>query len=183
MNELERMRSGEPYDFSDSTIAESIRNCREKMERLNRLPVYDEDYRKALEDLIPGIPASSTIIPPFYCDHGHGIRLEEEVFVNMNCTFLDCGLITIGAHTKIGPNCQIYTPQHPLDHVERRLPVETGLPVHIGSDCWLGGGVVVCPGVRIGDRCVIAAGSVVTRDVPDDSLAAGNPPAVKRNLR
>ena len=86
-------------------------------------------------------------------------------------------------HTLIGPNCQLYTPQHPIDYVERRRPVERGLRIEIGDDCWLGGGVIVCPGVRIGNRCIIAAGSVVTRDIPDDSLAAGNPAVVKRKLQ
>ena len=90
---------------------------------------------------------------------------------------------SIGEHICIGPKCQLYTPAHPLDAVERRRPVETAHPITIGEDCWLGGGVIVCPGVTIGDRSVIAAGSVVTRDIPSDSLAAGNPAVVKRHLR
>ena len=88
------------------------------------------------------------------CDHGDGIRLGEHVFVNANCTFLDGGYITIGAHTLVGPCVQIYTPQHPMDYVERRTPKEYAYPVTIGEDCWIGGGAVICPGVTIGDRDV-----------------------------
>ena len=91
-------------------------------------------------------------------------------------------MIRIGSNTLIGPNCQLYTPQHPKDYVLRREDKETAYPVTIGDDCWLGGGVIVCPGVTIGHRCIIAAGSVVTRDIPDDSLAAGNPAVVKKKL-
>ena len=121
-------------------------------------------------------------LPPFYCDHGHGIILGEGVFVNYNCTFLDGGYIRIGDHTLIGPNCQLYTPHHPLNYEERREAKEYEYPITIGDDCWLGGGVIVCPGVTIGNRCIIAAGSVVTKDVPDDCLVAGNPAVVKRCL-
>uniref|UniRef100_UPI003A8EF73B DapH/DapD/GlmU-related protein n=1 Tax=Phocaeicola sp. TaxID=2773926 RepID=UPI003A8EF73B len=96
---------------------------------------------------------------------------------------LDGGYIRIGKHTLIGPHCQFYTPQHPMDYVERREKKETAYPITIGEDCWLGGNVVVCPGVTIGNRCIIAAGSVVTKDIPDDSLAAGVPAVVKRSLK
>ena len=96
---------------------------------------------------------------------------------------LDGGGIEIGARTKVGPDCKLYTPQHPIDYRQRRRPVERGLRITIGEDCWLGGNVTVCPGVRIGDRCIIGAGSVVVHDIPDDSLAAGNPAVVKRKLQ
>ena len=112
-------------------------------------------------------------MPPFYCDHGHPIHLGEGVFINANCTFLDGGGITIGAHTLIGPNCQLYTPQHPMDYRERRKPIEVGRPITIGEDCWLGGGVIVCPGVRIGARLIIAAGSVVVHDIPERFARGG----------
>ena len=123
------------------------------------------------------------IVPPFYCDHGHGIRLGEQVFVNAGCTFLDGAYITIGDYTLIGPDVRIYTPHHPMDYQARRLPQEYAYPVTIGRDCWIGGGTVICPGVRIGDRVVIGAGSVVVNDLPDDCMAAGNPAVVKKYLR
>ena len=180
--EFEKMRSRELYDFSDLEVEASLIHAQKLCSRLQTMSLYDEDYRKTIEELIPGLPPSATVCPPFRCDHAHGIELGEGVFVNSNCTFLNAGQIRIGRHTLIGPNCQIYTPQHPLDPVERRKPQEYGLPVTIGEDCWLGGGVIVCPGVTIGDRCIIAAGSVVCRDIPSDSLAAGNPATVKRKL-
>lgn len=147
------------------------------------MTIYDEDYRQVIEELIPGIPQSTTICPPFHCDHGTGIILGENVFMNYDCIMLDGGYIRIGKHTLIGPHCQFYTPQHPMDYVERREEKETAYPITIGEDCWLGGNVVVCPGVTIGNRCIIAAGSVVTKDIPDDSLAAGVPAVVKRSLK
>lgn len=178
------MLAGGLYDFSDAELAEQFREGRRRVERFNRTPAGDAAaYAAALGALIPGIPASAKVVQPFYCDLGWRIELGEEVFVNMGCTFLDCGGVRIGARTKLGPNCQLYTPQHPVDYLDRRRPVETSFRITIGEDCWLGGGVVVCPGVTIGDRSVVAAGSVVVRDIPADSLAAGNPATVKRRLR
>ena len=139
-------------------------------------------YKRQLEQLIPGIPSTTVVVPPFHCDHGHGIRLGEHVYINAGCTFLDGACITIGDYTLIAPNVQIYTPHHPLDYRERRESKEYSYPVTIGKDCWIGGGAIILPGVTIGDRCIIGAGSVVTRDVPSDSLAVGNPAVVKRKL-
>ncbi len=181
-SEMEKMRSGELAYFSDPEIQESFKHAKAVCARLQSMSIYDEDYREVIEDLIPGIPANTVICPPFRCDHGHGILLGEKVFINYNCIFLDGGYIRIGDHTLIGPNCQLYTPNHPTDYRERREEKEYSYPITIGDDCWLGGSVVVCPGVTIGNRCIIAAGSVVTKDIPDDSFAAGNPAVVKKRL-
>lgn len=180
--EFEKMRSEELAYFSDPEIQSSLIHAKAVCARLQTMSIYDDDYRPVIEDLIPGIPASVTVCPPFRCDHGTGIQLGEGVFINYNCVFLDGGYIRIGKHTLIGPNCQLYTPQHPIDYIERREEKEYAHPITIGEDCWLGGGVIVCPGVTIGDRCIVAAGSVVTKDVPDDSLVAGNPATIKRRL-
>lgn len=181
--EYEKMRSQELYYFSDPEIHASLVHAKKVCARLRSMTIYDEDYRQVIEELIPGIPQSTTICPPFHCDHGTGIILGENVFMNYDCIMLDGGYIRIGKHTLIGPHCQFYTPQHPMDYVERREEKETAYPISIGEDCWLGGNVVVCPGVTIGNRCIIAAGSVVTKDIPDDSLAAGVPAVVKRSLK
>ena len=181
--EYEKMRSQELYYFSDPEIHASLIHAKKVCARLRSMTIYDEDYRQVIEELIPGIPQSTTICPPFHCDHGTGIILGENVFMNYDCIMLDGGYIRIGKHTLIGPHCQFYTPQHPMDYVERREEKETAYPITIGEDCWLGGNVVVCPGVTIGNRCIIAAGSVVTKDIPDDSLAAGIPAVVKRSLK
>lgn len=181
--EYEKMRSQELYYFSDPEIHASLVHAKKVCARLRSMTIYDEDYRQVIEELIPGIPQSTTICLPFHCDHGTGIILGENVFMNYDCIMLDGGYIRIGKHTLIGPHCQFYTPQHPMDYVERREEKETAYPITIGEDCWLGGNVVVCPGVTIGNRCIIAAGSVVTKDIPDDSLAAGVPAVVKRSLK
>lgn len=181
--EYEKMRSQELYYFSDPEIHASLVHAKKVCARLRSMTIYDEDYRQVIEELIPGVPQSTTICPPFHCDHGTGIILGENVFMNYDCIMLDGGYIRIGKHTLIGPHCQFYTPQHPMDYVERREEKETAYPITIGEDCWLGGNVVVCPGVTIGNRCIIAAGSVVTKDIPDDSLAAGIPAVVKRSLK
>lgn len=181
--EYEKMRSQELYYFSDPEIHASLVHAKKICARLRSMTIYDEDYRQVIEELIPGVPQSTTICPPFHCDHGTGIILGENVFMNYDCIMLDGGYIRIGKHTLIGPHCQFYTPQHPMDYVERREEKETAYPITIGEDCWLGGNVVVCPGVTIGNRCIIAAGSVVTKDIPDDSLAAGVPAVVKRSLK
>ena len=162
MNEVDKMRSSQLANTSSPEIQERFKHAKKLLLKLNRMDGYDEEFRRVLEDLIPGIPASATIWPPFCCDHGDGIRLGEHVFINSNCTFLDGGYITIGAYTLVGPNVQIYTPQHPLDYLERRVEQEYAYPV------------------TIGDRCIIGAGSVVTKDIPSDCVAVGNPAKVIR---
>ncbi len=176
------MRSEESYNFKDPEILASLNHGKNACLRLNRTTLITLDYRKALEDLVPDIPESSKICPPFYCDHGDGIRVGNDVFVNYNCCFLDSGFIHLGDHVKIGPMCQLYTVSHPLDPILRRDTVEIGHPISIGEDTWLGGGVIVCPGVTIGKRCIIGAGSVVVHDIPDDCMAAGNPAIIKKRL-
>lgn len=180
--EFEKMRNEELTNFSDAEIQASARHARKLTARLQTMTLHDDDYREVLEELVPGIPKTSFIAPPFHCDHGNGISIGEHTFINYNCTFLDGGHIRIGNHVLIGPNCQLYTPEHPMDYVARRDTIETEHPITIGDDTWLCGGVIVGPGVTIGKRCIIAAGSVVTKDVPDDCMAAGNPAVVKRRL-
>lgn len=182
MNEVEKMRNELLADMSAQEIQVKFRRAKTLLARMRTMSIYDDDYRELLEKLIPGIPATSVVSPPFHCDHGDGIRLGEHVFINANCTFLDGAYITIGAHTLVGPNVQIYTPHHPMDYMERRTPKEYAYPVTIGEDCWIGGGAIICPGVTIGDRCIIGAGSVVTKDIPADSVAVGNPARVIKRL-
>jgi maltose O-acetyltransferase len=120
--------------------------------------------------------------PPFFCDYGSNIELGERVFFNFNCVVLDVCRVSIGSFTLFGPAVQIYTPMHPLNALQRRRH-EFGKPVEIGSDVWVGGGAIILPGVRIGSRAVIGAGSVVTRDVPEGVFAAGNPCRVVREIQ
>lgn len=110
MNEIDKMRNSQLADMEKPEIQASFIHAKKLVAQLRMMSTYDDGFREVLEELVPGIPSTSVICPPFYCDHGHGIRLGEHVFVNANCTFLDGGYITIGAHTLIGPNVQIYTP-------------------------------------------------------------------------
>lgn len=180
MSELEKMRRGELADMSSPELQTSFIHAKKLLAKLRTMSSYDVGYRELLNNLIQDIPDTSIVCPPFHCDHGHGIRLGEHVFVNANCTFLDGAYITIGNHTLVGPDVKIYTPHHPMDYIARRESKEYAYPVTIGDDCWIGGGAIICPGVTIGNRCVIGAGSVVTKNMPDDSVVAGNPAVIIR---
>ncbi|RYZ22021.1 MAG: sugar O-acetyltransferase, partial [Chitinophagaceae bacterium] len=137
---------------------------------------------RVLHELLPHAPLDLQIQAPFYCDYGTNISIGENVFFNFNCVVLDVAPVRIGNRTLIGPAVQIYTATHPMDAATRALGLEAGAPVTIGDDVWIGGGAIILPGVTIGDRSVIGAGSVVTKDVPPDVFAAGNPCRVVRAL-
>mgnify|MGYP003528572466 FL=1 len=121
-------------------------------------------------------------MPDFTCDYGYNIRLGRNVFINYHCIFLDCAPIEIGNDVQIAPSVQLYTAQHPLDAAVRRSGLESARPIRISSDVWIGGGAVVLPGVTIGARSVVGAGSVVVHNVPPDSLVVGNPARMVRTL-
>jgi maltose O-acetyltransferase len=174
--EFEKMRSGLLADTSDPALRERLNRAKTLIHRLNsQTYLRSPQYRSVISELLPHLPQSSDVCPPFFCDYGDGIIIGEHTFINFNCTFLDGGLITIGSYVLIGPGVQIYTPHHPKDFLQRRETKETASPVTIGDDCWIGGGAIILPGVTIGDRCIIGAGSVVTKDVPSDTTVAGNP--------
>lgn len=181
--EWEKMLSAELYTYADDEVRKSVIHSNKLCARLRTMTLHDASYREVIEELIPSIPASSSVNPPFHCDHGVNIQIGENVFINYNCIFLDGGKITIGDNVLIGPDCKLFTPQHPMNYKQRRIPQEICYPVSIGDDTWLGGNVTVCPGVRIGKRCIIGAGSVVLRDIPDDTMVAGNPAVVIKSLK
>ena len=184
MTNYEKMQAGELSNYKDAEIVARNTECARLMRAFNATGIDVEDeWRKALHALIPHAHPTAVVKPPFICDFGSEIFLAEDVFINYNCTFLDGGGIHIGARTLIAPDCKFYTPNHPMDYRERREPYERSLGITVGEDCWIGGGSVICPGVTIGNRVVVAAGSVVVDDVPDDVLVAGNPAVVKRRLR
>jgi maltose O-acetyltransferase len=180
--ELEKMVAGELYDAFDAEIVRLRTLARERTQALNTAPVADEAARRAiLRQLFAKGGDTVLLEPPFQCDYGTNIHLGERVFFNFNCVVLDVCPVTIGDFTLFGPGVQILTPLHPLDAALRRKQ-EYGKPITIGSDVWVGGAALILPGVRIGDRSVIGAGSVVTRDVPDGVFAAGNPCRVIRPI-
>ena len=182
--EKAKMLRGDPYIASDETLSTERQHVRELLHRLNVVMPGGTPgtYAEIVRELLPNAHPSTWIQPPFYCDYGYNIHLGADVFFNFNCVVLDCGLVTIGARTQFGPNVQVYAATHPLEAETRRAELELAKPVSIGVDCWIGGCVIICPGVTIGDRCVIGAGAVVTKDIPGDTVAAGNPAKLVRTL-
>lgn len=182
--EKEKMLAGELYDALDQQLSEERTEARNMVKALNDSTEEETDKRNnILKKLIPDSGPGLWIQPPFYCDYGYNIRLGEKVFFNFNCVVLDVMQVTIGSRTLFGPNVQIYTATHPMDHVQRGSGLEYAKPISIGEDVWVGGSAVICPGISIGDRTVIGAGSVVTKDIPSDVFAAGNPCRVIKSLK
>jgi len=178
------MLAGELYDSLDETISGERTKARMLLKKLNEASADDEKtIRSVLQELIPHAGKDLWIQPPFYCDYGYNIETGEKVFFNFNCVVLDVMKVVIGSRTLMGPNVQLYTATHPVSHVERASGLEYAKPIVIGEDVWIGGSAVICPGVTIGDRTVIGAGSVVTKDIPADVFAAGNPCRVIRSIK
>ncbi len=180
--EREKMLAGEPYDPLDAELARARARARDLCQGLNATREGDaETRRRLLVELLGRGGDSVWMQPPFWCDYGSNIRLGERVFFNFNCIVLDVCEVIVGDFTLFGPAVQVYTATHPMDAALRRRE-ESGKPIRIGSDVWVGGGAILCPGVTVGDRAVIGAGSVVTRDVPAGVFAAGNPCRVIREI-
>ncbi|MDQ8730016.1 sugar O-acetyltransferase [Bradyrhizobium sp. LHD-71] len=178
----DRMLSGQPYDALDPELVAARSRARELCQQLNAAPDSDELLRRELCRQIFGKGGDTVWMqPPFFCDYGSNIELGERVFFNFNCIVLDVCKVRIGDFTLFGPGAQVLTPVHPFNAAERRKE-EYGKPVDIGSDVWIGAGALILPGVRIGARSVIGAGSVVTRDIPEGVFAAGNPCRVIREI-
>ena len=180
--EKEKMLAGELYDPLDPQLVQERTRCRDLCKLFNDSREDQQEERKRILAELFGRPTDVWIQPPFFCDYGRNISLGEKVFFNFNCVVLDVMQVTIGDSVLFGPSVQIYTATHPLSAAERRAGLELAQPVTIGSDVWVGGGAIICPGVAIGDRSVIGAGSVVTRPIPQDVFAAGNPCRIVRPL-
>ena len=181
-SEREKMLAGELYDALDPELVVARNRGRDLCQMLNTSREGDQALRRFICTELFGDGGQSVCMqPPFYCDYGSNIELGDRVFFNFNCIVLDVCRVTIGDYTMFGPAVQILTPMHPLN-AELRRKQEYGKPIEIGSDVWVGGGALILPGVRIGSRSVIGAGSVVTRDIPEGVLAVGNPCRVIRAL-
>lgn len=180
--EREKMLAGEMYDPFDRELVAQRDRARDLCQMLNATrEAQREERRHILRELFGTGGDSVWMQPPFFCDYGTNIHLGTRVFFNFNCVVLDVCEVRIGDYTLFGPGVQILTPMHPMDAKLRRER-EYGKPIEIGADVWVGGGALILAGVRIGDRAVIGAGSVVTRDVPEDVFAAGNPCRIVRKL-
>ena len=180
--ERDKMLAGELYDALDPDLVRERDRARDLCQTLNATRESDREIRRQILLQIFGKGGDTVWMqPPFYCDYGSNIELGERVFFNFNCVVLDVCPIKIGDFTLFGPSVQILTPVHPLEAGLRRKQ-EYGKPIEIGSDVWVGGGALILPGVRIGSKTVIGAGSVVTRDLPEGVFAAGNPCRVIREI-
>lgn len=181
--EREKMVRGDLYLASDPELVAARVRARRLFARFNASDPADAVGRLALlRELFGSVADDAWIEPPFQCDYGTQVTLGEGVFINFGAVLLDPAPIVIGAGAQIGPNVQLLTADHPRDAATRAAGPELGRPITIGARCWLGGGVIVCPGVTIGEDTVVGAGSVVVRDLPPRVIAAGNPCRVVREL-
>lgn len=178
-----KMLAGELYRASSAELTMERRRAQVVLARYNAISDGEPDLLLSLlRDVMGAVGDGTVVMPQFTCDYGYNIRLGRNVFINYHCIFLDCAPIDIGNDVQIGPAVQLYTAQHPLEANVRRSGLESARPIRIGNDVWIGGGAVVLPGVTIGDRSVVGAGSVVVRSLPADCVAVGNPARVVRAL-
>jgi maltose O-acetyltransferase len=178
-----KMLAGELYIANDPELDAAHLRAQEVLARFNSSAADDGDERRSLmRDLFASFGEGTVVRPTLRCDYGFNISIGERTFINFDCVLLDCNNITIGDEVQLAPGVHIYTATHPIDARERRAGFEYALPVSIGDGAWLGGGTIVCPGVSIGENTVVGAGSVVTRDLPANVVAAGNPCRILRQL-
>ena len=182
--EKHKMLAGELYRSADRELLAERLQAQQVLVRYNVMPHDDQTLRTALlRNFLQTVGENTMILSPFACDCGYNIRLGRNVFINYHCNFLDCALIDIGDDVQIGPAVQLYTADASSRSAGvRRSGLESASSIRIGHDVWIGGGAVVLPGVTIGDRSVVGAGSVVVRSVPPDSLVVGNPARIVRTL-
>ena len=183
MTQKERMLSGLPYKAWLDGLAEERLACKQKIYAFNLLPPQDfELVPQKLKEIFGKTGENVYVEAPFHCDYGWNIEVGENFFANYNLTILDVAKVTIGKNAQIAPNVSIYTAGHPIHPDSRNSGYEYGIPVVIGDNVWIGGNTVILPGVHIGDNVVIGSGSVVTKDIPDWCIAAGNPCRVLRPI-
>ncbi|MFV0431656.1 MAG: sugar O-acetyltransferase [Alphaproteobacteria bacterium] len=180
--EKELMLAGKMYDSLDAELVKDRLRAKGLCHEFNQTPPKEQERRFALMNKLFGTDKNPYIEPSFQCDYGYNINVGERFYANHNCVFLDVNTITFGDDVMIGPNVQIYTASHPLDPIARYSGRELGFPITIGSRVWMGGNVVILPNVTIGDNVVIAAGAVVTKDVPNNAVVAGNPAKIIRMI-
>ena len=187
IREINEMTNKERRDaqmayISDESIMEEQKICRKKLQKLNFMDRSDFDGIAEVVKELFGKSDRAFVNPPFYCDYGTNIQVGKNFFANYNCMIIDVARVRIGDNCQMAPNVAIYTAGHPIHPVSRNSMYEYGNEVTIGDNVWIGGNTVICPGVHIGDNVVIGAGSVVTKDIPDWTVAAGNPCRVLRQI-
>uniref|UniRef100_UPI0040478A59 sugar O-acetyltransferase n=1 Tax=Algoriphagus sp. TaxID=1872435 RepID=UPI0040478A59 len=182
-SEKEKMLAGELYQASDPELVQERLKARALLQLINTTAPTEPENRVALLRKLVGKAGKNPWIEvPFYCDYGYNIQMGEDCFFNFNCVVLDVCTVQLGDRVFIGPAVQIYTATHPLDAQTRGAFWESGKPISIGTDVWIGGGAIICPGVSLGDRVVVAAGAVFTKSFPSDVVIGGNPAKIIRYL-
>lgn len=183
LNEKVKMMKGEIYNATDELLIQEREKTKDLCFEYNHLQPSKINERKALIKKLFGKTVENFHIEqPFYCDYGYNIEIGENFYTNVNVVILDCAKVTFGDNVFIAPNCGFYTAGHPFDVDQRNKGLEYAYPIKIGNNVWIGGGCSILPGVTIGDNTVIGAGSVVTKDIPANVLAVGNPCKVIREL-
>lgn len=181
-SEKEKMLAGEFYNAGDEELVKERDYARNLIFEFNYTrPSEKEKRHEILKQLIIA-KGTFHIEAPFYCDYGYNIEVGENFYANFGCIILDVNKVKIGDNVLLGPNVQIYTATHPIDPMERLTGKEFSKPIIIGNNVWIGGGTIICPGVKIGDNVTIGAGSVVTKNIPDNVVAVGNPCKVTREI-
>ncbi|MGD2049551.1 MAG: sugar O-acetyltransferase [Chloroflexota bacterium] len=179
----ERMLAGDLYIADDPQLAADSRRAMALMHRFNTTdPTDGETLGATLRELLGTLGEGAWVRPPLHIDYGYQIHIGARTFINYGAVLLDVAPIVIGEDVQMGPKVQLLTPIHPLEAAPRRAKWEAAKPITIGNNVWLGGGVIVCPGVTIGENTVVGAGAVVTKDLPANALAVGNPARVTRDL-
>lgn len=182
-SEKEKMLAGELYTALDGELVEMHRQARELLHSFNSsTPAQITERESIIRKLFGAVGTGFVVRPPFLCDYGKYIFAGEKLFVNYDCVIIDCNEVRLGDNVLLAPKVQIYTANHPFEPDLRRAELEMASPVIIGDDVWIGGGAIICPGVEIGAGTTIGAGSVVTKSIPPNVFAAGNPCRVIRTL-
>ena len=183
MTEKQKMLAGKPYKASDDVLFSERQYAKEMIFDFNSLRPSEIDKRNAILKKLFGRTGQNFFIePPFRCDYGYNIDIGENFYANYNCVILDCAAVTIGSNVLFAPNVCLYTAGHPIHHAPRNAELEYAFPIAIGNNVWIGGNVTITPNVSIGDNAVIGAGSVVTKDIPANAIAVGNPCKVIRTI-
>jgi len=179
----EKMLANEPYIATDPELKGMYNKAQSLVYAFNlSLPSENQKRREIVQILFGSVGQKFEIFPPFHCDYGCHIYAKENLYINYDCIILDCNNVYIGENVLLGPKVQIYTAYHPLDAETRRSGLEMAASITIGNDVWIGGGAIICPGVQVGNNTTIGAGSVVTKDIPANVIAVGNPCRVIKAL-
>ncbi|MBN1214160.1 MAG: sugar O-acetyltransferase [Candidatus Lokiarchaeota archaeon] len=182
--EKAKMLAGKYYYPLNPELMDERKRAKIMLQKFNTIPIEEEEKKiEFMKDFLGNFGKNCWIEPPFQCDYGYNIYLDDYVYFNVNCVVLDANRVNIGNHVMIGPAVQIYSVTHPIDPIERLSGIEISLPINIRENAWIGGGSIILPGVIIGKNSIIGAGSVVTKEIPDNVLAAGNPCKIIKKIQ